>query len=149
TVTFSGSATASRRAGDDKVALEAAGAFARSDVLIFNDANGDMMIGPGEIDRQSSTTAKNWLVKLRYDRFFAGANSAFIAARLGADEPAGKELYGGGQVGYSRQLYKDAAHEVVAEIGYDLTFQSYVAPGLDELTIHSLRAFAGYTGKLT
>jgi len=40
-------------------------------------------------------------------------------------------------------------HEVVAEIGYDLTVESYVAPGSKDLVIHSARLFAGYTGKLT
>ncbi len=57
---------------------------------------------PGHAD-----TAENWLVKRSGGRFFAEKNSGFVAARLGADEPAGKTIYGGGQLGYSRQLYKD------------------------------------------
>jgi hypothetical protein len=149
TLTVSGGAAISRKDLDNKFSLEGGFAYARSSVLVFSDTNMDGMIGPGEFNRQDSETAKNWLVKLRYDRFFAVSNSAFVAARVGADEPAGKDLYGGGQIGYSRQLYKDDAHEVVAEIGYDFTYESYVAPNTDALSIHSARLFAGYTGKLS
>jgi putative salt-induced outer membrane protein YdiY len=149
TLTLSGSAAASRKAGDDKLGLEAAGAYARSDVLVFTDKDMSGTIGPGEIDRETQTTAKNWLVKLRYDRFFAEKNSGYLAGKVGADEPAGKTLYGGGQIGYSRQLYKDEQHEVLAEIGYDFSYESYVAPNTKNQAIHSARLFAGYTGKLT
>src|SRR5262249_34859043 len=65
TVTLSGSALISRKDGDNKIALEAAGAYARSDILVFTDADMSGTIGPGEIDRQDSTTVKNWLLKLR------------------------------------------------------------------------------------
>ncbi len=145
---LSGTLTASRKAGDNKLALEAAGAFARSELLIASDANMNGTIGAGEITRTSQTTTENWTAKLRYDRFFTEHNSAYLSARIGADEPAGKELFGGGQIGYSRQLYKTDAHEVVAEAGYDFTYESYVAD-VDALAIHSARFFAGWNGKLT
>jgi len=146
---FSGSALISRRDGDDKFTLEGAGAFARSEVLIAVDQNGNGTIGPDEVMRDTQTTTKNWNAKLRYDRFFAGANSAFLSARIGADEPAGKKLFGGGQVGLSRQLYKDDVHEIVSEIGYDFTYESYVAENTQNLAIHSARAFLGYNAKLS
>jgi hypothetical protein len=88
-------------------------------------------------------------VKLRYDRFFTQHNSAYLSARLGGDEPAGKELFGGGQIGYSRQLVKDERHEVVAEAGYDFTYEAYVSDAVEDLAIHSARLYAGWTAKLS
>ena len=143
----SGSALISRRDGDDKLTLEASGAFARSEVLVGTDTNGNGTVD--EIMRDTQTTAKNWTAKLRYDRFFAGANSVFLSGRLGADEPAGKTLYGGGQIGYSRQLFKDDVHEIISEIGYDFTYESYVSPSAPNLAIHSARVFLGYNAKLS
>ena len=148
-LTLSGGAVISRKDVDNGLTLEGAFAFAKSSILVASDANMDGKIGPGEFDRVDSTTAKNWVAKLRYDRFFAESNSAFVAARIGADEIAGKDLFGGGQIGYSRRIFKDDSNELVAELGYDFTYESYVAPGVDALSIHSLRAFVGYTGKLT
>jgi hypothetical protein len=146
---LSGSALISRRDGDDKLTLEGSGAFARSELRIAIDQNGNGTVGPDEVTRDSQTTTKNWLAKLRYDRFFAGANSAFLSGRLGADEPAGKTLYGGGQIGYSRQLFKNDVHEIISEIGYDLTYESYVSPDAPNLAIHSARVFLGYNAKLS
>jgi len=144
----SGSAHVSRRDGDDKLTFDGAGAFARSEVLLAIDSNGNGTIGPDEITRDTQTTTRNWNFKLRYDRYFAGPNSAFLSGRIGADEPAGKQLYGGGQIGYSRELYKDDVHEIVAEIGYDFTYESYVGK-TDNLAIHSARLYAGYNAKLS
>ncbi len=148
-LTLSGSALASRRKGDDKLTLEAAGAFARSEVLIAFDLNGNGMIGADEIARDTQTTTRNWTAKLRYDRFFGGATSVYLSARLGGDEPAGKNLFGGGQVGLSRELVKDDMHEIVSELGYDFTYESYVAVNAPNLAIHSARAFLGYNAKLS
>jgi hypothetical protein len=145
---LSGSALLSRRDGDNKLSLEGSGAFARSEVQIAIDRDGSMTVGPDEIERDTQTTAKNWTAKMRYDRFF-GANSLFVSGRLGADQPAGKTLYGGGQVGYSRQVYKDDIHEIVSEIGYDFTYESYVSANADNLAIHSARVFLGYNAKLS
>lgn len=146
---LSASLTASRKAGDNKLSLDAAGAYARSRIFIAEDANMNGTIGENEIDETTQTTTRNWLLKLRYDRFFGGgANSAYLTGKLGADKPAGKEIFGGGQIGYSRQLFKNADHEVVAEAGYDFTYESYVAD-VKSLQIHSARVFAGWTGKLS
>ena len=147
-LSFSGSTSISRKDGDNKISFDAAGAFARSELLIAVDTNGNGTIGPDEIIRETQTTTKNWNTKLRYDRYFGAANSAFIAGRIGADEPAGKNLFGGFQLGYSRQLYKDDVHEVIGELGYDFSYESYAA-ATPSLAIHSLRAFAGYNAKLT
>jgi hypothetical protein len=146
---FSASAALSRKEGDNKLSFDGATAFAQSEVRVASDLNGNGTIGPDEISRDSQTTTKNWQAKVRYDRFFETVNSAWVAARIGADEPAGKTLFGGFQVGYLRQLIKDKVNELNAEIGYDLTYESYVAPGTSDLAIHSARLFLGYAGKLS
>ena len=148
TVTLSGGAKASRKDGANRLALEVNGAFARSTLLIANDADGNGELGLDEISEVEETTTQAWLVRGRYDRFFAGdKNSAYVLASIGADEPAGKELLAGGQVGYSRQLYKNDRHELVGEAGYDFTREQLINE--DGNSIHSARLFAGYTGKLT
>jgi hypothetical protein len=147
TFTLSGGAALSRKDSENKLSLEGNVAYARSSILVFNDANGDGKISQSEVSRQDSETAKNWLAKLRYDRFFTPEDAAFLAAKIGADTPAGKTIYGGVQVGYSRQLYKDDANELVAEAGYDFTYQVNAAP--PDYSIHSLRLYTGFTSKLS
>lgn len=147
--TISAGATASRKAGNNKLSLDAAAAYARSQVRAAVDGNMDGAIQEDEISEQSTTSTKNWLIKLRYDRFFTARDSAYLAGKIGADEPAGKKIFGGAQVGYSRQLYKTAAHELVAEIGYDFTYEDYENEAADALSIHSARLFAGYAGKVS
>jgi hypothetical protein len=65
---------------------------------------------------------------------------------------AGKELVGGGQVGYSRQLIKSDLQTVAAELGYDFSYESYLnTPDrhTDPVSIHSARIFLGELFKLT
>lgn len=145
---FSAGLTASRKEGDNKFSVDGAAAYARSEVRTFADTNMNGTIGPGEITRDESTTTKNWNLKLRYDRFFTAHDSAYVAGRIGADEIAGKELTGGGQIGYSRILFKNDVHELTAEAGYDFSYESYVAD-VDALAIHSARFYAGYTAKVS
>jgi hypothetical protein len=148
-LTLSGSFAASRKDGENKVSLEGAAAYARTEVLTAVDANMNGTISESEITRATQETARNWLLKLRYDRYFAGPNSAFAAGRIGSDQPAGKDIYGGAQVGYSRQVYKDEVHELIAELGYDFTYERYVSAVTDPLSIHSARLFVGYVAKLS
>ena len=86
------------------------------------------------------------MLKGRYDRFLTKKNALFISAGVAADKPAGKELVGNGQVGYSRRIFADEKHELVGEVGYDFSYEDLVAG--DAVSIHSLRAFTGYKGKL-
>jgi hypothetical protein len=146
---FSAGATASRKAGDNKLSAEAAAAYARSEIRSFTDANMNNTVGPGEISRLEDTTTKNWNLKLRYDRFFTPSDAGYVSARVGADEIAGKEIVGGGQIGYSRTVFKNETHEILAEAGYDFSHEGYVAETVDALNIHSARIFAGYTAKLS
>jgi hypothetical protein len=113
------------------------------------DVDGRHRCSADEVERESTTAAQNYLVKLRYDRFLTEFNSLFVAALGGADVVAGKDFAGGGQLGYARLLYKTEKHEVTGEFGYDFSYEDYAAEGTDSLAIHSARAFVGYKGKLS
>ncbi len=155
TTTLSGGGKASRKEGFNKFELGADLAFARSTIFVFQDTNGNGVIdGSGsdisdsnEVSAETQTTAQSWLVNARYDRFLTETDSLFVLAQVGADVPAGKDLIFGGQLGYSRQLFKDDVHELKGEAGYDFTFED-LASG-ETSSIHSLRVFTGYAGKLS
>jgi hypothetical protein len=134
----------SRLAGSNKLSFNGAIAYGRSSVLVpvADPATGDIT----GFDRQVRTTTDEWKTRARYDRFFTPNNAAYVLGQLGADKIAGKRLYGGGQLGYSRQLLKTDAHTTVAELGYDFSYESYVqSPGkqIDAVAIHSARVFVG------
>jgi hypothetical protein len=139
--------TASRKEAKNKLALEGGLAYGRSSVFIASDQNGSRAIEPDEIQRPTSTTNKGWALKGRYDRFLTDHDSLYVAALALADEPAGKDFVGGGQVGYSRGLLTGPVHTVVAEGGYDFSYENPVVG--DGAPIHSGRLFAGYLGKLS
>jgi Protein of unknown function, DUF481 len=145
--TFGAGVTASRKANRNKFAFEAGAAYARSRLFLAADENGNEVIDEEEVDSPTQTTTRSWLVRGRYDRYLTTANSIYGAAGVSADEPAGKELVGNGQVGYSRQVYQDTTHLVLAEGGYDFTYEDQVIGS--GVSIHSLRVFAGYTAKLS
>lgn len=147
TTTITASANAARKDQDNKLELTFAALFARATTRTAADANGNGVIDNGELSSVTTTSAENALGKLRYDRYLTTVNALYVAALAGVDKPAGKDFIGGGQVGYSRGLYKDADHELLGEVGYDL---SYVQPATGSgVTIHSGRLFAGYKGKLS
>ena len=145
-ISLTAGGTASRKSDGNRFLLEAGIAFARSQILFANDANGDGVVGPTELERITQTTTKSANAKARYDRFFGGAdeNSGFVSARVASDPPAGKQILGGGQLGYSRLIFKSDRFETVGELGYDFTYEKdedappAVTPGV---SIHSLRAY--------
>ncbi len=140
-------ADASRKDKDNKLDLTFAAAYARATTRLATDANGDGTIDQTELSEKTATSAKNAAAKLRYDRYLTAENSLYVAALAAVDVPAGKDFAGGAQAGYSRALYKEKEQEVLAELGYDLTYVKLSAGSSS--TIHSARAFAGYKGKLT
>jgi len=148
TITLSGGFKASRKENDNKFSAEASAAYARSGtrVLVDNNANG-MIDNDDEIRTTTQVTAETLAGKLRYDRFLTGANSLFVAALASRDLPAGKSSVFGGQLGYSRRLYKTDATEAVAELGYDFSREQLVDS--DAVSIHSIRAFTGVKSKVT
>jgi len=146
--TFSGGATASRKQGYNKLSLEAAAAYTRTGTRAFVDADDSGTISPDEIFVEKKTTGNSLSAKARYDRFLSEKDALYGSVKAATDKPAGKDSAYGLQVGYSRLLYKNDQHEIAAEVGYDFTYESFVAP-VDALAIHSVRLFLGYTGKLT
>jgi hypothetical protein len=149
TTTGSATAKASRKDGNNKFEAEANGTYARSTIRVAAEDpldDNETVDREGEIVDQGTTSAKNAALKLRYDRFLTDNNSLYASATIGFDTPAGKDLYGGGQVGYSRQLYKTDRHEAKAEVGYDFTYEDLIVG--DSVSIHSARFFVGYKGAL-
>ena len=139
----------SRQSGMNKLSLNGGAAYGRSRTFVPLDSTG---MGTDGLSRQSQTTTNQWRAKGRYDRFVTPNNSAYAVAQIGADRIAGKRLFGGGQVGYSRQLVKNEQHTLVAELGYDFSYESYVpSPGKNTggVAIHSARLFAGELFTLT
>jgi hypothetical protein len=156
TLAFSAGAAASRMDGKNKVQLDVGGTYARATLLVVtpHDANGGapgtmpmLVVGPKDIARKPDTTAALWQLKLRYDRFITKNNSFYGAGLVSGNVPAGINVAGGAQVGYSRQAIKNDLHLLVAEIGYDYTYQNNVTG--PNLNIHSGRLFLGYTLTLT
>jgi Protein of unknown function, DUF481 len=146
TTTITGSASAMRKAGNNKVEGHLVGTYARATTRIATDANGDGAIGAGELISATATSAKNLAGDVRYDRFLTDLNSLYATAKGLVDEPAGKTFQGGGQVGYSRSLFKNEHHQILGEVGYDVSYLDLAAGS--STTIHSARAFVGYKGTI-
>lgn len=147
--TATGGIKASRKSGNNKLELEGSAAYAKSGLRILADYNGNGMIDDEtEIITAETITAETLASKLRYDRFLTALNSLYIAALASRDTPAGKELVFGGQVGYSRSLYKSKTALTLAEIGYDFSREDQVAPG-PPISIHSVRGFIGHKAAMT
>jgi hypothetical protein len=144
-------ASVSRKEGNNKLALEGGAAYGRSSNLTptidMTTMPPTYSVGP----RQSITSSNNYYSKGRYDRFFTANNAGYVSGQAAADKIAGKTFFGGGQVGYSRQVYKSDMHLFVAEAGYDFSYERYVQASkpLDPVSIHSLRVFLGETLKLS
>ncbi|CAN5200302.1 hypothetical protein BH11MYX1_BH11MYX1_29110 [soil metagenome] len=139
----------SRKAGDNKFSLEGNGTYAKSGLRVLDDKNGNGTIDDAsEIKTVESITAETLFGKARYDRFLTELNSVFVAAVASRDLPAGKQSVIGGQLGYSRSLYKSKTAETVAEIGYDYSREDLVGDG-DVISIHSIRGFVGHKAAMT
>jgi len=145
--TISAGGNASRKEKGNKFSLEGGAAYARSSLFLAVDSNGNGLVDPNEVARPSQTTARAYHLTGRYDRFLTDNNSLYAVAGIAGDRPAGKDLVANGQVGYSRQVYQDEVHLLLAEVGYDFTYENLVAG--ESNSIHSLRTFAGYAAKLS
>src|SRR5262249_24502657 len=119
--------TASRKQGNNKLGLDGGVAYGRSNINVATvDTTDPMNPVITDLSRQEVTTTNNWFTRGRYDRFFTANNSGYVSALAAADRIAGNTFAGGGQIGYSRQLLKTDNNLLVAEIGYDLSYESYV-----------------------
>ncbi|HJX64550.1 MAG TPA: large conductance mechanosensitive channel protein MscL, partial [Polyangia bacterium] len=116
---------ASRKQGNNKLALEGGLAYGKSNNLVPQkgpdpaNPTGSVVTG---YDRPTVVSANNWAAKVRYDRFLTENNSLYVSGQAAGDKVAGKKFFGGGQAGYSRQLLKDSMNLVVAELGYDFSY---------------------------
>jgi hypothetical protein len=140
---FTAGASGSRYDGKNRVQLDVGGTYARATVISAVDKNMNGAIDPDEIQHTTSTTAALWNVKARYDRFVSANNSLYGAGFASGNTPAGINVAAGVQIGYSRQLLKTDMQLLVAEVGYDFTYQNNVSG--PDLNIHSARFFGGYT----
>ena len=139
--------------GRHKISAEGGLAYVRSGVLIAidDDPVGDPdngTIEEDELSRDGQITSASWLLKTRYDFFIIDKLSAYLSLNIGGDRPAGKVVFGGGQIGLSYTIFKNDNHELLAELGYDLSYEDYVDPATDSILVHSLRAFVGYKLKV-
>jgi hypothetical protein len=139
----------SRKEGNNKLTLDGGLAYGTSNnTIVYVDDTKTIT----EVDRQKVVSTNNWAAKGRYDRFITDNNTAYASGQMAGDRIAGKSFFGGGQLGYSRQLVKNAMNTLVAELGYDFSYERYVQqPGkeLDPVTIHSARVLVGETLSLT
>jgi hypothetical protein len=141
-----------RKEGNNKLALEGGLAYGTSNnatVTGYRSESDSTITG---VDRNEVTSTNNWAAKGRYDRFLTEHNTAFASGLAAADKIAGKTFFGGGQLGYSRLLLKDEMNIVVAELGYDFSYERYgEQPGktLDPVAIHSARVLVGETLSLS
>jgi Protein of unknown function, DUF481 len=119
---------------------------AREFVVGPDGAGGKVITGS---ERVSRTTSKRSEARGRYDRFWSASDSAYVVGQALTDKPAGKEIQGGGQIGYSRLAFKNAMHTVAAELGYDFSYEKAAAAGAEGVPIHSGRVFVADTLKLT
>lgn len=154
TLTLSAGTVFAVERGKHKFGAEGGVAFVRSGLLIAVDddpagAAGEGTIEEEELLRDGQVTSSAWFLKARYDYFFLEKLSGYLGANVGGDRPAGKAFFVGGGAGVSYRFYKDDHHELVGELGYDFSYEDYVADTVDPNDIHSLRAFVGYKLKLS
>ena len=138
-----------RKEGNNKLALEGGLAYGTSNNTVATVDSNNTIIG---VDRKQVVSTNNWAAKGRYDRFITEHNTTYASGQAAADKIAGKTFYGGGQIGYSRQLLNNEMNIVVAELGYDFSYERYLQqPGktADPVTIHSARVLVGETLSLS
>lgn len=141
------SVTAGVKKGADRFTVDGGLAYVETSSRNFDpDGNKILDTKPAFV---SNVTSNLWFGRGRYDRFLTLNNSLYVSGQALSDRPAGKEIVGGGQGGYSRQLYQDDMHLLVAEVGYDFAYEKAAAAGANGISIHSGRFFLSETLKLS
>jgi hypothetical protein len=139
-----------RKEGNNKLALEGGLAYGTSNAAVAtpDPTTSNTIV----LNHQQVVSTNNMAAKGRYDRFLTEHNTVYASGQAAADKVAGKTFFGGGQIGYSRLLVKDQWNLVVAELGYDFSYERYVQPAnspLDPVEIHSARVLVGETLSLS
>lgn len=132
---------------NNKIGIGLGGAYARAGFVVTNDADSDGDIDADEYERVSRTTTRSMNVIARYDRLVSDNNALFVSALAATNEPAAKKFVGGVQVGYGRNLLRSKVHRIVADTGYDLSFETPIAGAT--FASHSLLGRLRYEGKLS
>jgi len=139
-----------RKEGNNKLSLEGGLAYGTSNAAVATviPSTTNTIV----LDHQQVVSTNNMAAKGRYDRFLTEHNTVYASGQAAADKIAGKTFFGGGQIGYSRLLVKDAWNLVVAELGYDFSYERYVQQSgqtADPVKIHSARVLVGETLSLS
>jgi len=139
-----------RKEGNNKLTLEGGLAYGTSNAAVatVDPSTPNTIV----LDHQQVVSTNNMAAKGRYDRFLTEHNTAYASGQAAADKIAGKTFFGGGQIGYSRLLVKDQWNLVVAELGYDFSYERYVQQSgqtADPVKIHSARLLVGETLSLS
>lgn len=137
------------RRGNNKVQLDVGGSYVRTSVLAVP-AGTTAITDQNTLNsfRTDVDSTKLWLVQLRYDRFFTLNNSAYLFGKVGGNEPGGKLVFGGAQIGYRRQIVQSKHHDFSGDLGVDYQYEHYVANAPD-LHIGSLALNLRYALKIT
>ncbi len=151
-LTFSGGGLVSRNDGKNKIQATIDALYGRtSQYTGFDDLNTNGTIQANEPLVSEATETAAFLKGLaRYDRFFTANNTIFATFFAGFDNPASKQYFLGGQLGYARQIVKTKMHEMFGEVGGDFTYDYLRAPdptpmGFNpEVILGSGRLFLGY-----
>jgi hypothetical protein len=137
-----------RKEGNNKLSLEGSLAYGKSAMPIAKDVGNNTI----ELDHQDVVSTNSMSAKARYDRFLTKHNTTYASGQAAADKVAGKSFYGGGQIGYSRLLIEDQWNLLVAELGYDFSYERYVqqaGQATEPVAIHSARVLVGETLSLS
>ena len=140
---LSGTGLVSARRDNDEWTVTGGGAYVLSGVSQY---------GMGGPITSTQTSAANWLVKGRYDRYFLDSNTVYLSYQSSGDRPAGYIYRLEPQIGYARLFFKSAHQLVRGEIGYDYTFEHRVLQPMDgqrDFQYHSGRLFGYYENKFT
>ena len=129
--------------GHNKLQLDVIGTYARATAISGVDTNMNGAIDPGEIARTTTTSAALWNVKLRYDRFLTTNNSIYAMGFVGGNEPAGIRLAAAGRSATAASSSRPTCTS--SSPSSATTTPIRTTSPVPILSIHSARAFAGYT----
>jgi putative salt-induced outer membrane protein YdiY len=138
---FSAAALVGVKHWNNEFTLSGGGAYVSSGVSKY---------GTGGPITDNMTSAANWIVKGRYDRYFLEKNTVFVSFQSSGDKPAGYVYRLEPQAGYARLFFKSPRQLFKGELGYDYTYQHNgnraTPPNID---YHSARLFLFYENKFT
>ncbi len=137
---LSGSGTFGTRFYNNAFELFGQGAYS---VIGTSDHKGGPITG-------TQNSVRNWLVRPRYDRFFAGNNSVFALMSASGDEPGGFVYRLEPMAGYKRFLLVTPKQLLSGEIGYAYTYEKYVSGApVSHADFHQARTYFFYENKFT